>query len=133
MSLVDVNQLLEEAAPRNDSNYVSEQQFNTIVDKASVDLNWLHDACGSIIKKSTSQLPCDELAMAICRVLDSHKPGDEIAGDLLDLVGDNAFETVQHLLQHRKQLVESYRHGLAVLKSDKMASNNQPRMPSYGT
>ncbi|CAM8907106.1 unnamed protein product [Rhodiola kirilowii] len=133
MSLVDVNQLLEEAAPRNDSNYVSEQQFNTIVDKASVDLNWLHDACDSIIKKSTSQLPCDELAMAICRVLDSHKPGDEIAGDLLDLVGDNAFETVQHLLQHRKQLVESYRHGLAVLKSDKMASNNQPRMPSYGT
>lgn len=42
------------------------------------DLNWLRDACDLIVKGSNSQLPRDELAMAICRVLDSEKPGDEV-------------------------------------------------------
>ncbi|KAL5723154.1 DNA helicase [Ranunculus cassubicifolius] len=63
----------------------------------------------------------------------SDKPGDEIAGDLLDLVGDGAFETIQDLLQHRKELVDAIHRGLFVLKSDKTPSNTQPKMPSYGT
>lgn len=42
------------------------------------DLNWLRDACAVIVKGSSSQLPQDELAMAICRVLDSEKPGDVV-------------------------------------------------------
>ncbi|KAG6635576.1 hypothetical protein CIPAW_11G052300 [Carya illinoinensis] len=71
--------------------------------------------------------------MAICRVLDSDKPGEEIAGDLLDLVGDSAFETVQNILSHRKELVDAIHHGFLVLKSEKTASNAQSRMPSYGT
>ncbi|KAK1384353.1 hypothetical protein POM88_022088 [Heracleum sosnowskyi] len=62
------------------------------------DLNWLRDVCDVIVKGSSSQLRRDELAIAICRVLDSEKPGDEIAGDLLDLVGDSAFEKVQVIL-----------------------------------
>lgn len=155
------------------------------------DLGWLRDECNKIVKSSTSQLPQDELAMAICRVLDSDKAGDEvmkwsihcdfervfsfgflsypnaftfvlkIAGDLLDLVGDSAFETVQDLImvrnehfcciyllifisyhqcscyispiQHRKELVEAIHHGMLNLKSEKVVSGSQPRMPSYGT
>ncbi|CDP17715.1 unnamed protein product [Coffea canephora] len=97
------------------------------------DLEWLRDACDKIVSESISQLPRDELAMAICRVLDSEKPGDEIAGDLLDLVGDSAFEIVQDLIMHRKELLDAIHHGLFVLKSDKNASNAQSRMPSYGT
>ncbi|GAA0146069.1 DNA metabolism protein [Lithospermum erythrorhizon] len=97
------------------------------------DLDWLRDACEKILRETTSQLPRDELAMAICRVLDSGKPGDEIAGDLLDLAGDNAFETVQDFIIHRKELVDAIHHGLHVIKSDKSASNTQIRMPSYGT
>lgn len=96
------------------------------------DLSWLRDACGQLVRESNSQLSRDELAMAICRFLDSDKPGEEvcvlwwnvlellclilqqiltsgskrdvnifflqIAGDLLDLVGDGAFETVQDLI-----------------------------------
>lgn len=42
------------------------------------DLGWLRDACDKIVKGSSSQFPRDELAMAICRVLDSEKPGDEV-------------------------------------------------------
>ncbi|XP_071903958.1 DExH-box ATP-dependent RNA helicase DExH14-like isoform X3 [Coffea arabica] len=99
----------------------------------NVDLEWLRDACDKIVSESISQLPRDELAMAICRVLDSEKPGDEIAGDLLDLVGDSAFEIVQDLIMHRKELLDAIHHGLFVLKSDKKASNAQSRMPSYGT
>ncbi|VFQ81224.1 unnamed protein product [Cuscuta campestris] len=97
------------------------------------DLEWLRDACDRIVNESTSQLPRDELAMAICRVLDSNKPGDEVAGDLLDLVGDNAFETVQDLVMHRKDLVAAIHHGVSVLKADRTATNSQPRQPSYGT
>ncbi|KAA8541028.1 hypothetical protein F0562_024834 [Nyssa sinensis] len=111
----------------------SSTTFHSAVDGGNFDLRWLRDECDKIVKESTSQLSRDELAMAICRVLDSDKPGDEIAGDLLDLVGDSAFETVQDLIMHRKKLVDATHHGLLVLKSDKMTTSTQSRMPSYGT
>lgn len=41
-------------------------------------LSWLRDACDRIVKECTSQLSRDELAMAICRVLGSDKPGEEV-------------------------------------------------------
>nr|GEV18926.1 DExH-box ATP-dependent RNA helicase DExH14 [Tanacetum cinerariifolium] len=97
------------------------------------DLEWLGNECSRIVNSSASQLPQDELAMAICRVLDSDKAGDEIAGDLLDLVGNGAFETVQDLLTHRKELVDAIHHGMLNLKPEKAVSSSQPRMPSYGT
>ncbi|CAN0876921.1 DExH-box ATP-dependent RNA helicase DExH14 [Linum grandiflorum] len=96
-------------------------------------LSWLRNACDRIASESTSQLSRDDLAMAICRVLDSGRPGEEIADVLLDLVGDGAFEIIQDLISHRKELVDAIQHGFSVLRSDKMASNNQSRMPSYGT
>ncbi|KAK3015088.1 hypothetical protein RJ639_006650 [Escallonia herrerae] len=113
---------------------------NPAVDDGHFNLIWLRDACDKIVKESSSQLSGDELAMAICRVLDLDKPGDEIAGDLLDLVGDSAFETVQDLIttfykveNHRKVLVDAVHHGLLVMKSDKKGTGTQSRMPSYGT
>lgn len=48
------------------------------VNGGSLDLRWLRDACDVIVKASSSQLSRDDLAMAICRVLDSDKPGDEV-------------------------------------------------------
>ncbi|WOL01441.1 DExH-box ATP-dependent RNA helicase DExH14 [Canna indica] len=106
--------------------------YSTVGHK-TFNLRWLRDACDMIVKDGTSQISGDELAMAICRVLLSNKAGDEIAGDLLDLVGDGAFETVQDLLSHRKELVDAIQHGLFILKSEKMSSNSQQKMPSYGT
>ncbi|KAI8543195.1 hypothetical protein RHMOL_Rhmol08G0198900 [Rhododendron molle] len=73
-------------------------KYDSTADGKHFDLRWLRNECDKIVKGSTSQLPQDELAMAICRVLDSEKHGDEIAGDLLDLVGEGAFETVQDLV-----------------------------------
>uniref|UniRef100_A0A1J3K0M4 RNA helicase n=1 Tax=Noccaea caerulescens TaxID=107243 RepID=A0A1J3K0M4_NOCCA len=110
---------------------VSDTTKNQFVGK--FDLSWLRDACGQMVRESNSQLSRDELAMAICRFLDSDKPGEEIAGDLLDLVGDGAFETVQDLIMHRKEIVDAIHHGQMILKSDKTASNTQSRMPTYGT
>ncbi|XP_059642764.1 DExH-box ATP-dependent RNA helicase DExH14 isoform X2 [Cornus florida] len=107
--------------------------YHFAVDGLHFDLVWLRGACDKIVKESASQLSQDELAMAICRVLDSDKPGDEIAGDLLDLAGDGAFGTVQELISHRKELVDAIHHGLLMLKGDKMPSSTQTRMPSYGT
>lgn len=51
---------------------------NSVSDGRSFNLNWLRDACDQITKKSTSQLSRDELALAICQVLDSDKPGEEV-------------------------------------------------------
>nr|XP_010936311.1 DExH-box ATP-dependent RNA helicase DExH14 isoform X2 [Elaeis guineensis] len=117
------------------------EQYDNIVsghhhsspEPGTVSLRWLKDACDLIVKRGGSQLSGDELAMALCRVLLSNKAGDEIAGDLLDLVGDGAFETVQDLLLHRKELVEVIQHGLLILKSEKLSSSSQLKMPSYGT
>ncbi|KAE9599497.1 putative DNA helicase [Lupinus albus] len=106
---------------------------HSIVEGEKFNLTWLRDACDTIVRTCNSQLTRDELAMTFCRVLDSEKLGEEIAGDLLDLAGDSAFETVQNLLLHRKVIVDSIHHGLSVLKSDKSASNAQFRKPSYGT
>ncbi|XP_058788470.1 DExH-box ATP-dependent RNA helicase DExH14 isoform X2 [Vicia villosa] len=106
---------------------------NFVAEVEKFNLTWLRDACDKIVRNCNSQLSRDELAMAICRVLNSEKPGEEIAGDLLDLVGDNAFETVQNLLLHRKEIVDSIHYGLSVFKSDTSATNAQSRMPSYGT
>ncbi|KAM3703462.1 hypothetical protein ACJW30_04G098400 [Castanea mollissima] len=111
----------------------SSPHYPSASDGGNYNLSWLRDACDRIVGGSTSLLSCDELAMAICRVLDSDKPGEAIAGDLLDLVGDSAFETVQELVSHRKELVDAIHHGKLVLKSDKTTSNTQSRMPSYGT
>ncbi|KAM6593870.1 DExH-box ATP-dependent RNA helicase DExH14 [Cannabis sativa] len=105
----------------------------SVSDEGRFNLTWLRDACDQIIEKSLSQLSRDELAVAICQVLYSDKPGEEIAGDLLDLVGDSEFEIVQDLISHRKDLVECIHHGLLILKSEKASSTTQPRMPSYGT
>ncbi|CAN6285195.1 unnamed protein product [Urochloa humidicola] len=105
---------------------------NSTAIRGSVSLRWLRDQC-DLITRSGGSLSGDELAMALCRVLLSNKAGDEIAGELLDLVGDTAFEIVQDLLLHRKELVDAIQHGLAILKSEKMTSSNQPKMPTYGT
>ncbi|KAG6412853.1 hypothetical protein SASPL_125545 [Salvia splendens] len=115
------------------SNNLGSANSHTAVSAGSYDLEWLRDACDRIVSASTSQLPRDELAMTICRILDSEKPGDEIAGDLLDFVGDSSFEIVQDLIMHRKDLVESIHHGLLVLKSDRSTSNTQIKYPSYAT
>lgn len=52
--------------------------FDLSNERGKLNLSWLRDACDEITKKSTSQLSLDELAMAICRVLDSEKPGEEV-------------------------------------------------------
>ncbi|KAL6867611.1 hypothetical protein ACP4OV_015635 [Aristida adscensionis] len=106
---------------------------NSTAVRGAVSLRWLKDQCTSITRTGGSMLSGDELAMALCRVLVSNKAGDEIAGELLDLVGDSAFEIVQNLLLHRKELVDAIKHGLTILKSEKVSSSNQPKMPTYGT
>ncbi|XP_074317082.1 DExH-box ATP-dependent RNA helicase DExH14 [Silene latifolia] len=128
-----IEELVPSTSPYSDWPAAGAVDKLSTADRVQYDLKWLRDSCDLIVQGNASQLSQDELAMKICRDLDSNKPGEEIAGDLLDLVGDGAFETVQELISHRKDLVEAIRHGLLVLRSDKSTSNNQPRMPSYGT
>ncbi|KAG8095958.1 hypothetical protein GUJ93_ZPchr0013g36564 [Zizania palustris] len=112
------------------SNFTSR---NSISVGDHVNLRWLKDQCDLITRSGGSMLSGEELAKALCRVILSNKAGDEIAGELLDLVGDAAFETVQDLLLHRKELVDAIQHGLMILKLEKMSPSNQRKMPTYGT
>lgn len=51
---------------------------HSIVDGEKFNLAWIRDACDKIVRNCNSQLSQDELAMAICRVLNSEKPGEEV-------------------------------------------------------
>lgn len=82
-SLIDGEFLWEESAPPSSGTdrwyyYDSSMHDHSAVDRREFSLRWLRDACGGIVSGSSSQLSQDELAMAICRVLDSDKPGEEV-------------------------------------------------------
>jgi activating signal cointegrator complex subunit 3 len=53
-----------------------------VVEVEKFNLTWLRDACDKIVRNCNSQLSRDELAMAICRVLSSEKPGEEVLLDV---------------------------------------------------
>lgn len=53
-----------------------------VIDGEKFNLTWLRDACDKIVRNCNSQLSRDELAMAICRVLNSEKPGEEVLLDV---------------------------------------------------
>lgn len=59
---------------------------HSVVDGAKFNLSWLRNACDKIVKNSISQLSRDELAMTICRVLDSEKPGEEVLLEVYPLL-----------------------------------------------
>lgn len=42
------------------------------------DLSWLRGECDQVVRGNASQLSRDELALAICQVLASDKPGEEV-------------------------------------------------------
>lgn len=60
------------------SDHSNHTNFQPSAIGGNFDLEWLQDACEKIVRGSASLLPRDELAMAICRILDSDKPGDEV-------------------------------------------------------
>eukprot|EP00850_Spirogloea_muscicola_P016834 SM000140S00583 [mRNA] locus=s140:13532:28767:- [translate_table: standard] len=100
------------------------------------DLRWLRSACEhASLGGAAAHMSADELAMAIARVLESDRFGDEIAGDLFDLIGDSGFELIEELLKHRKALVDSIRSSLAVIREEKHSGAllSQARIPTYGT
>lgn len=95
-------------------------------------LRWFKELCDQIAELG-GQFSGDELAMALLRVLDSDGTGDEIAGELFDLIGDVEIEQIQRILQHRRDLVEAAHKSLEYLKSERVGGIQQTRMPSYGT
>ncbi|KAL0421948.1 UNVERIFIED_CONTAM: DExH-box ATP-dependent RNA helicase DExH14 [Sesamum latifolium] len=83
ISLEDADILVEETSTSSSnherwSDYGASASFHHSVSEGNFDLEWLRDTCDRIIRASSSQLPRDELAMTICRILDSDKPGDEV-------------------------------------------------------
>jgi hypothetical protein len=73
--------------------------------------------------------------LSVLRLLDSERGGDEVAGDLLDLMGNGGVEIIEELLQLRKEITGVARTALRSLKSvdEGGKAQQQHRMPSYGT
>ncbi|OAE30033.1 hypothetical protein AXG93_3893s1430 [Marchantia polymorpha subsp. ruderalis] len=112
---------------------VAGQERRAQDDQGGADLRWYKRMCYKAAEAGAgAQFSGDELALAVARVLESDRSGDEIAGDLFDLIGDAWFDFIQELLQHRKELVDLIQKGLTALRSEK-APAVQARMPSYGT
>lgn len=85
VSLEDVELLGEESTSpssfiegRYDKNKNDSVTYHGAADSGKFNLSWLRNSCERIVGRSTSQLSRDDLAMAICRVLDSDKPGEEV-------------------------------------------------------
>jgi activating signal cointegrator complex subunit 3 len=114
--------------------YTAPEEVQKVEDEGGgVNLRWFKRMCDKAAEAGTaSQFSGDELAVAVAHVMESERSGDEIAGDLFDLIGDAWFDFIQELLQHRKELVDMIHKGLAALKVEK-APPAQSRMPSYGT
>lgn len=79
----DTGSLMEETSTLSSnyggwSDYGRSANFHSSVGENNFDLEWLQDVCDKIVSASTSLLPRDELAMTICGILDSEKPGDEV-------------------------------------------------------
>ncbi|CAI7794741.1 unnamed protein product [Closterium sp. NIES-54] len=81
------------------------------------DLRWLHQSCVEAAQwGGGAQLTADELSLAVLKLMQSPGSGDEVAGELFNLVGDQGFEFIQQLLQHRKALVSAAQSALSALK-----------------
>lgn len=53
-------------------------KYNQMADGRSYNLSWLRVLCDVLVSDGSSALSQDELAMTICRVLDSDKPGEQV-------------------------------------------------------
>ena len=65
---------------------------------------WLREWCartGPGGAPATAAAGDDALALAACRVLFLGRSPDEAAAELFDLLGDNAFEAIGELMEHR--------------------------------
>lgn len=84
VSLEDGELLGEDSPPPSSSchevwyEHSDSLHYPSATDGANFNLSRLRDACDQIVRGSASQLSRDELAMTICRVLDSDKPGEEV-------------------------------------------------------
>lgn len=81
---LEVEELMEDEStvpsPFHDGwhNHTNASNYHSGADAQNFNLSWLRNACDRIVRESNSQLSRDDLAMAICRVLDYEKPGEEV-------------------------------------------------------
>ncbi|KAK9814715.1 hypothetical protein WJX72_010327 [[Myrmecia] bisecta] len=98
---------------------------------SKVGAKWLREWCGRASGASALDSADDSLAMAVCRVLLLGRSGDEAAAELFDLLGDTAFESIQELLEHRKDLTANLRAQISAQREAE--AGDKSNMPTYGT
>lgn len=73
--------------------------------------SWLLSQCEKHIfsqQDNNSGLNAADLSNAVFEVLNSTKTNDEIQNELFDLLGFEAFDLIQQVLEHRSEIIQAY-------------------------
>ena len=62
---------------------------------------WLREWSSRATGSGGNAADDESLALAACRVLLLNRCPEEAASELFDLLGDNAFEAIEELMEHR--------------------------------
>ncbi|GBG84220.1 hypothetical protein CBR_g38192 [Chara braunii] len=97
-------------------------------------LRWLKRVCDHFASLGGgAQFTGDELALNICRALDSDDSIEKIANEIVELVGYDSLDTIQVIISHRKGIVAAARAAMSAVADDSGGGKQQGRMPTYGT
>jgi hypothetical protein len=94
-----------------------------------VGARWLREWCA--LAGPTSDAAHDSMPLVVCRVLLACRSSEEVAAELVDLLGDGALDHIAGLLEHRRALAANLRAQIAALREAEAAE--KPAMPTYGT
>ena len=87
---------------------VSENTNEVVVAGATADSYsgaWLRRHCKKFLEENSSSLALNDLVTAIFDILASTKPNEAIQNELFELLGFNAFDMIQELLENRQTIV----------------------------
>ncbi|GAX76248.1 hypothetical protein CEUSTIGMA_g3692.t1 [Chlamydomonas eustigma] len=97
-----------------------------------INLHWLQRWCVKVAGEAATSV-----ADSVCMVLLFDKGPDEAAAELLEILGDHAFEDVMMLMEQKRSLKSSLLIALAKLKEemalDEQDEDQAAKMPVYGT
>ena len=91
--------------------------------------------------QSETGLSGSEFALTIADLLSGSRTSDDLQTELFDLLGFDRIELIQDLLEHRREIVDSYHLNKKAMKSEianvaasvGALDSNVNKMPIYGT
>ena len=68
--------------------------------------SWLYEQCREHLKQSPGTFDASDLASAVFEILSSNKANDSIQNELFELMGFEAFDLIQKILENRELVIQ---------------------------